>query len=200
MTPTQMFLSQQQVVCCIPISDGKGGKRQDNHHECRASEKQNECQYYFASDSAALRSCSISNSVNSSLMLIEPGPHGNHAIASQDINAGSVIVQCLPLAHSILVPPGSLMEEEESNSNDCKKRRCARCFYQEGDVDNTISEGGGGRKIKFGRCSKCRMAYYCSRSCQVSNMQCHIMPFSSIVHDRIHFYLTFSNGGSVVYF
>ena len=99
-------------------------------------------------------------------MAVQSGPHGRYAIASRQIPAGAIIVQCLPLAHSILMPPGaSLVEEDTSEEDEGKRRRCARCFFQDGDED--IS---GLRKKKFGRCSKCRVVYYCSRSCQVGAM------------------------------
>ncbi|KAL9191424.1 hypothetical protein ACHAXT_001130 [Thalassiosira profunda] len=96
-------------------------------------------------------------------LVIKSGPHGHHAVASQDIAAGSVIVQCLPLAHSILTPPGSSILDEEDD-DDGTRRRCARCFAQEGDED-----ASGARKEKFGRCSKCRARFYCSRSCQAGD-------------------------------
>ena len=110
---------------------------------------------------------SIANpSENIYSMAVQSGPHGRHAIASRQIPAGAIIVQCLPLAHSILMPPGaSLVEEDTIEEDEGKRRRCARCFFQDGDED--IS---GLRKKKFGRCSKCRVVYYCSRSCQVGAM------------------------------
>ena len=135
-------------VCCIPSSYSNNTKATvsvDTKHACRYLSAHHHIQ-----------------NANNSSMVIQSGPHGLHAIAAQDIKAGSLIVQCLPLAHSILVPPGTLMEEVEGNDDCGKRRRCTRCFFQEGDEDSS-----GMRKKNFGRCSKCRLVYYCSRSCQV---------------------------------
>ena len=114
-----------------------------------------------------------------SSVAIRPGPHGLHAYASRDLKAGSVIVRCLPLAHSILVPPGTTTtttrEEDEDEDDEYddggggggggrgRRRRCARCFFGEGESDHS----DGRREARFGRCSRCRAVHYCSRSCQV---------------------------------
>lgn len=96
---------------------------------------------------------------NSSNIAVRSGPLGRHAVATQDMNAGTLVVQCLPLAHSIL----QVQEEERDGDDDGSKlRRCARCFIQEGDNDPS-----GLRRGSFGRCSKCQSTYYCTRSCQV---------------------------------
>ena len=110
---------------------------------------------------------------------IRPGPHGLHAYASRYLKAGSVIVRCLPLAHSILVPPGTTTttatrEDDDDDDDDGgggggggggrgRRRRCARCFFGEGESNHS----GGRRGANFGRCSRCRAVHYCSRSCQV---------------------------------
>ena len=105
--------------------------------------------------------CIPDDSSHTSKMYVKSGSHGLHAMASQDMNAGTTIVQCLPLSHSLLVPPGMSIADDIDNGD--KKRRCARCFFQEGSAGST-----GDRWAKLRRCSKCKVAYYCSRSCQVS--------------------------------
>ncbi|KAL7467745.1 hypothetical protein ACHAXS_007983 [Conticribra weissflogii] len=134
--------SEQKHPCCIPLSNCNDTTAEGG----RASEG----------------ACRVSSSRKSykSMMVVEFGPHGIHAMASQDINAGTVIVQCLPLAHSLFNPPTNLLTEEEHYRDE--NRRCARCFFSERNVDETTV----GRKQKFGRCSKCKVAFYCCRSCQ----------------------------------
>ena len=143
--------SRHSAVCCIPSSDS-GNAESAVHHRYA-------CQYLCA------HADSIGGDYGSSSMTIQSGPHGHHAVSSRDIKAGSVIVQCLSLAHSILVPPGTLMGGDDDNDDCGGRKRCARCFFREGDEDSS-----GKRRKKFGRCSKCRIAYYCSRSCQVKWM------------------------------
>eukprot|EP01082_Thalassiosira_pseudonana_P011692 g10204.t1 g10204 contig4:1426866-1427663(+) len=93
------------------------------------------------------------------------GAHGRHALASQDIKAGSVVVQCLPIAHSFLITPGKLLIDDGDEDDYGKPRRCVRCFFKEGNNASTDE----GRRKKFGRCSRCKVAYYCSRSCQAED-------------------------------
>jgi hypothetical protein len=128
--------SRLPAICCIPTC------------EC-ASEEENPFGCCGAIDSDAN-------------MVIHSGQFRYHAEASRDVKAGTVLVQCLPFAHSLLVPPGMQVEDAELDDNDSGiRKRCTRCFFQEGDsVIDRIVEG-------FGRCSKCRVVYYCSRSCQV---------------------------------
>ncbi len=145
--------NKRTTICCIPSADGPAESTDDDHgnhqHRCRCI-------------STSLQHTHHGSTTNSS-MVIQSGPHGLHTIASHDISAGSIIVQCLPLAHSLLVPPGSITGgEDEGSGDDGVRKRCTRCFVLEGDVDTS-----GRRKEKFGRCSKCRLVYYCSRSCQV---------------------------------
>ncbi|KAL7539544.1 hypothetical protein ACHAXR_010804 [Thalassiosira sp. AJA248-18] len=143
--------NERPVVCCIPSLDSDDGV------EC-GDNNQHSCRYNLHADS-------IGGSPENHSMAIRSGPYGRHAIASRNLKAGSLIVQCLPLAHSILLPPGALMEEDGGDDDDCGgKRRCTRCFFQEGDEDSS-----GMRRKKFGRCSKCHVAYYCSRSCQADD-------------------------------
>lgn len=99
--------------------------------------------------------------INSSKMLIETAEHGLHAIASQDMSAGTVVVRCFPLAHSLLVPPGM----DAADVGEVKQRRCARCFFRAGETGLTSHEG---RFDGLKRCTRCKVVYYCSRMCQVS--------------------------------
>lgn len=94
----------------------------------------------------------------SSKMHLKSGEYGLHAIASRDMSAGTIILQCLPLAHSLLVSPGM----DAANEEESKRRRCARCFFRAGDCGSN----NPGRMNGLKRCSKCKTAYYCSRSCQ----------------------------------
>mmetsp|Transcript_27072 Transcript_27072/g.58034 ORF Transcript_27072/g.58034 Transcript_27072/m.58034 type:complete len:653 (-) Transcript_27072:2371-4329(-) len=145
-------------LCCIPSSDSGKVESEfgvgNQHHACR----------YLHAHRHARPAESKDGGPDGFNMTIQPGPHGHHAIASRDIPAGSLIVQCLPLAHSILVPPGTMMEDDEGDDVCGRRKRCTRCFFQEGDEDSS-----GMRRNTFGRCSKCRVAYYCSRSCQAED-------------------------------
>ena len=133
-------------ICCIPTDDNI---TKPNSNGCS---RQNDCHYLSTNQH---HDGIISNSCSN--MVIKTGKHGLHAISSQDIKAGTIIVQCLPISHSILIPPGTnILESDEVDG----RRICARCFIREGECNNS------GRKKKFGRCSKCRVLYYCSRSCQ----------------------------------
>ena len=150
-------------VCCIPSTDSDNAKI-----ESATDRSNNRCRYLQDSDTKCCDGV-LNNDSTQHKMVIKSGPYGLHAIASQDIKAGCVILQCLPLAHSILVPPGGMMgdiEEEEEDDGSRRKKICSRCFIQEGDT-NIGSSSENPRKKNFGRCSKCRMIYYCSRSCQV---------------------------------
>ena len=160
-------------VCCFPPSTDSNNTTTESatdrsNNRCRFA-----CGYLQDSDTQC---CGVLNDSTQHKMVIKSGPHGLHAIASQDIKAGCVILQCLPLAHSVLVPPGGMMEDNEEDEDDDGSRRkkiCSRCFIQEGDI-NIDSSSENARKKKFGRCSKCRMVYYCSRSCQVcTKVQVH---------------------------
>ena len=100
-----------------------------------------------------------------SKMSIQSGAFGLHAIATHDMPAGTVILQCLPLAHSLLVPPGvPSVEDDGVHDNEGRRRRCTRCFSWEGDR-RPYSDG---EVKKLMRCSRCKIVFYCSRSCQVS--------------------------------
>ncbi|KAL3795466.1 hypothetical protein HJC23_000824 [Cyclotella cryptica] len=104
--------------------------------------------------------------IQPSKMWIQSGAFGLHAIATQDMPAGTVILQCLPLAHSLLAPPGvSPSEDDGVHDNEGKRRRCTRCFVREGD--RASCRDGVAKKLM--RCSKCKIAYYCSRSCQAED-------------------------------
>ena len=97
--------------------------------------------------------------VRASTLFVECGEHGLHAIASKSINAGEIILQCSPLAHSLLVTPGI----DADDGDDDKRKRCARCFFKQGRG----SSSDQGRTNGLKRCSRCKIVYYCSRSCQV---------------------------------
>lgn len=85
-------------------------------------------------------------------MGVKTGPHGLHAVATEDIRAGTVIAQCLPLAQSPIIHGPA-------------KPTCFRCFFQEGDDDLS-----GRRKTEtLFRCSRCQIARYCSKECQMSD-------------------------------
>lgn len=94
-----------------------------------------------------------------SKVFVRSGEYGKHAIASQHMCAGTVVFQCVPLAHSLLVPTGMAYDDSDEDT----RRRCARCFLREND--DKLSNDGSMNRLK--RCSKCKMVYYCSRSCQV---------------------------------
>ena len=143
-------------VCCIPTDD--------NIPKTDGCNRRNACRYLATNQ----HHDGISNSCNK--MVIKSGIHGLHAISSQDIKAGTIIVQCLPISQSILAPPGTNILDE--SDEDDGRRICARCFIREGECSNN------GRKKKFGRCSKCRVLYYCSRSCQVSFYYVRILIYS----------------------
>ena len=99
-----------------------------------------------------------------SKMFMQSGAFGLHAIATQDMPAGTVILQCLPLAHSLLVPPGVPSADDDCvHDKDARQRRCLRCFSWEGDL-RSFSDG---EVKKLMRCSRCKIVFYCSRSCQV---------------------------------
>ena len=155
--------SGQHQVCCIPTSDDKAKILQDVDSDVIGNDQQDCC--FLPSDSQPNHHVNSNGNrpiTVSSIMFTKQGPYGQHAMASQDIKAGSVIVQCLPLAHSLFFSPGTALTiHEQESSEECnERRRCARCFHQEGGID-------GGRSQRFGRCSRCRVPYYCSRSCQV---------------------------------
>ena len=147
------MLSSFKSICCIPNNDDHhSGKRK---YQCRCLHglnKQKQCD-----------DNTNSNDDHSCAVVVRAGPHGLHVFSSRNIKAGSVIIQCLPLAHSILVPPGT-SPLDECDNNDDGRRRCTRCFFREGDID-----ASGWRRKKFGRCSKCQVTYYCSRSCQAED-------------------------------
>lgn len=109
------------------------------------------------------------------------GAHGRHALASQDIKAGSVVVQCLPIAHSFLITPGKLLIDDGDEDDYGKPRRCVRCFFKEGNNASTDE----GRRKKFGRCSRCKVAYYCSRSCQVNSISQHVVDLRFLCFDLL---------------
>jgi len=111
--------------------------------------------------------CCIPNdiTVRASTLLVECGEHGLHAIASKNINAGEIILQCSPLAHSLLVTPGI----NGDDGDDDKRKRCARCFFRQGRG----SSSDQGRMNGLKRCSRCKIVYYCSRSCQAEDWLHH---------------------------
>ena len=150
-------------VCCIPSTGS------DNTTTESPTDRSNRCRCGYLRDSDT-KCCDygVLDDSTQHKMVIKSGPYGLHVLASQDIKAGCVILQCLPLAHSVLVPPGGMMEDNEEDEDDGSRRKkiCSLCFIQEGDI-NIDSSSENVRKKKFGRCSKCRMVYYCSRSCQV---------------------------------
>lgn len=148
-----MISSSFKSVCCIPNDKCyHSGKRKYQCRHLRGLHQQKQCD-----------DDTNSNDDNSCAVVVRTGPHGLHVYASRSIKAGSVIIQCLPLAHSILVPSGASPLDECDNNYD-GRRRCTRCFFSEGDTD-----ASGWRRKKFGRCSKCRVTYYCSRFCQAED-------------------------------
>jgi hypothetical protein len=116
-------------------------------------------------------------------MVLRSGPHRFHAIASRDMKAGAVIVQCLPTAYSItelnaeeLIKDASLRKSFNRSSI---PKRCTYClFKEEGEFVKMRGRSGG-------ICSKCSMVHYCSKSCQVCSIcikrQCCIFSLS-ILH------------------
>ena len=133
-----MVCTSEIPACCIPISGNL----------CTSDGERADCLGVVNNDSS---------------MVIRSGPHRFHAIASRDVKAGTVIVQCLPLAHSLLVPPG-MQGEELSIDDSGAPKRCARCFASEGDRHCPRKTEG-----KFGRCSICRVVSVCSSTCKVSS-------------------------------
>jgi len=147
---------RRQAVCCIP------NRRSDRDNAASVGDTHRHNCCYIIRDHHHQHNAKSTDGNRGFSMFIQSGPHGLHAIASCDITAGSIIAQCLPMAHSMFVPPGALVEED-GEGND-RRKRCARCFFQEGDKDSS-----GTRKKKFGRCSKCRVTFYCSRNCQADD-------------------------------
>ena len=153
-------------ICCIPSLDSDKSTSDISDNDCRYLSPPTETSLADADDGIYAKYKS------SSSMVVKAGQHGLHAIASRDVKAGTVIVQCLPMAHSKLVPPGSNImmdiddDEDEEDEDSGRKKICTRCFIQEGDSN------AGTRKKKFGRCSKCKLVYYCCRSCQVRYILC----------------------------
>ena len=89
-------------VCCIPTIDcAEYSIDGDNRYSCR----------YLNDGGATQRK-----------MGVRTGPHGLHAVATEDIPAGEIIVQCLPLAQSPIIHGPA-------------KPTCFCCFFQEGDDD-----------------------------------------------------------------
>eukprot|EP00984_Skeletonema_dohrnii_P011210 scaffold4458_cov189-Skeletonema_dohrnii-CCMP3373.AAC.5 len=122
-------------ICCIPTADGCAD-------ECSTIDDSHSCHY----------SSSDNNDGSPIKMGVKTGPHGLHALATEDIPAGTVIVQCLPLAQSPIIHGPA-------------KPTCFRCFFQEGDDDLS-----GRRKTEtLFRCSRCQIARYCSKECQMSD-------------------------------
>ena len=117
-------------ICCIPTID------------CAECSTNGDNRY----------SCQYSPSGNNFKMGVKTGPHGLHAVATEDIPAGAVIVQCLPLAQSPIIHGPA-------------KPTCFRCFFQEGDDDLS----GRRKKETLFRCSRCQIARYCSKECQLSD-------------------------------
>lgn len=156
-------------ICCIPSLDSNNDVVEESASASDISD--NDCRYLPPSTKTSSADDGIyAKYKSSSSMAVKAGQHGLHAIASRDVKAGTVIVQCLPLAHSILVPPGSNImmgiddDDEDEDEDSGRKKICTRCFIQEGDSN--------AKKKKFGRCSKCKLVYYCCRSCQVRYILC----------------------------
>lgn len=169
-----MVVARPSNVCCIPAgSDAKD--RDDGEHSPGAalpsssSERDDANRGKDACRRLPLRSSAARRRANDGsgggAMAVRSGLRGLYAIATRDVAAGDVVVQCLPIAHSILAPPGL-------DGGDGARRRCARCFFREGDAERDGCGVSTRRKDKFGRCSKCARAYYCSRSCQVRDLFC----------------------------
>jgi hypothetical protein len=122
-------------ICCIPMADGCA--------ECSTDDDDRYSCHYSSSNSAEAYI----------KMAVQTGPHcGRTAVATEDIPAGTVIVQCLPLAQSPIIHGPA-------------KNTCFRCFFQEGDDDFS----GRRKKETLFRCSRCQIAHYCSRECQMSD-------------------------------
>lgn len=124
-------------ICCIPTID-------DGADCCTNGDGGDSCQYSSSGNT--------DGAPPDIKMGVKTGPHGLHAVATEDIPAGTVIVQCLPLAQSPII-------------HGPVKPTCFRCFFQEGDDDLS-----GKRKTEtLFRCSRCQIARYCSKECQMSD-------------------------------
>ena len=99
-------------LCCIPTDDNITESKTDG---CN---KRNACRYLATNQ----HHDGISNSCSN--MNIKSGKHGLHAMSSRDIKAGTVIVQCVPTSHSLLIPPGTNILDEFDE--DDGRRICAR--------------------------------------------------------------------------
>lgn len=121
-------------ICCIPTIDcAEYSTDGDNRYGCR----------YLNDGGATQRLIKMG---------VKTGLHGLHAVATEDIPAGEIIVQCLPLAQSPIIHGPA-------------KPTCFCCFFQEGDDDLS-----GRRKTEtLFRCSRCQIARYCSKECQLND-------------------------------
>ncbi len=126
-------------ICCIPTID-----------DCADCSTNGDGGYSCQYSSSGSGSGNIDGAPQEIKMGVKTGPHGLHAVATENIPAGTVIVQCLPLAQSPVIHGPA-------------KPTCFRCFFQEGDDDLC-----GRRKTEtLFRCSRCQIARYCSKECQM---------------------------------
>ena len=126
-------------ICCIPTLDVD----EESNSNCF------KCQYSPSPQNGDEHCQDIK-------MAVKSGPHRLHAVAKEDIVAGTVIVQCLPISQSPII-------------HGPVKNTCFRCFFQEGDID--IS--GRRKKETLFRCARCQIARYCSKECQMSDWKQH---------------------------
>lgn len=111
---------------------------------CSNDDDRYSCQYSSSSNEAPK---------NIKMAVQTTGPHCDRtAVATENIPAGTVIVQCLPLAQSPIIHGPA-------------KSTCFRCFFQEGDDDLS----GRRKKETLFRCARCQIARYCSKECQMSD-------------------------------
>ena len=135
--PLTNYSTMASSICCIPTVD-----------DCAAEysttvDDRNGCQYspYDNNETQQIK-----------MAVVKTGSYDLHVVATEDIPAGTVIVQCLPLAQSPIIHGPA-------------KSTCFRCFFQEGDDDPS----GRRKKETLFRCARCQIARYCSKECQMTD-------------------------------
>ncbi|KAL7550265.1 hypothetical protein ACHAWF_013500 [Thalassiosira exigua] len=109
-------MSQRTGICCIPRSSSAGTDTSNTGSKVADNNSRRPCRCVRASVQHGANTEGPELSIAT-----QSGPYGVHAIATRDIKAGSLIVQCLPLAHSVLVAPGLSIGESDANGDDSGK-------------------------------------------------------------------------------